>query len=111
MRSARLRSRIVSLVAVSAVAVLTASCTGSVDPAGGDKQAASLVIDEVFNMTTLDPAQVFDVTGSYVLSHTYDTLVTFQGDSTKDVVPRLAESYTVSPDAKTFTFTLRKGVT
>jgi peptide/nickel transport system substrate-binding protein len=39
----------------------------------------------------------------------YDRLVQLKG-STTEVVPQLAESWTASPDGKTFTFKLRTGI-
>ena len=44
-------------------------------------------------------------------SNVYDRLVMFDpNDLGKDYVPGLAESWTVSPDGKTFTFKMRAGV-
>jgi peptide/nickel transport system substrate-binding protein len=40
----------------------------------------------------------------------YDTLLTYKGSNVSKPVPDLATSWTASADAKTFTFTLRKGV-
>ena len=44
------------------------------------------------------------------LTSVYDTLVV-QDPSTGEVLPGLAESWTVSPDGRTYTFTLRDDVT
>src|SRR5207248_2354192 len=40
----------------------------------------------------------------------YDTLLTFKPGDTTNPQPLVAESYTTSPDARTFTFKLRKDV-
>ena len=58
------------------------------------------------DIVSLDPAQAFEFTGVWVNYHVYDTLVDFTRDFSR-VVPRLARSWTASPDLRTYTFTLR----
>ncbi len=59
--------------------------------------------------STLDPAAVYD--GSDRITRlVYESLLQYKG-STGEVAPCLAESYEVSPDGKTYTFKLKKGVT
>ncbi len=64
------------------------------------------------DLLTLDPNRHFEYWSPEVIGAAYDTLVTV-GDRGKDLTkiePFLAESYTVSPDAKVYTFKLRRGV-
>ena len=61
-------------------------------------------------LKTLDPARMFEPTGLMIDHAMYDTLLTYKGTDVTKPVPDLATSFTASPDAKTFTFTLRKGV-
>jgi len=56
----------------------------------------------------LDPSKVVDYASSVLAFNAYDTLV--DGHPTKGVQPSLAESWTISPDGKTYTFKLRSGV-
>ena len=56
----------------------------------------------------LDPHKGNDYSGSVLAYNLYDTLV--MPDPDKGIKPHLAEKWTVSPDGKTFTFSLRKGV-
>lgn len=56
----------------------------------------------------LDPSKVVDYASSVLAMNVYDTLV--NGDPTKGIAPSLAESWTISPDGKTYTFKLRAGV-
>ncbi|MBL8131707.1 MAG: ABC transporter substrate-binding protein [Anaerolineae bacterium] len=56
----------------------------------------------------IDPAVGSDFASSTSLANLYDTLVFPMGDGT--VSPWLAESWTISDDGLTYTFTLRQGV-
>jgi len=58
--------------------------------------------------TTLDPAFIVDVSGGAIAAKLFSGLVGFDQDA--KVVPDIAESYDISPDAKTYTFHIRNGV-
>ena len=60
------------------------------------------------NPDTLDPQKTAGTLTFQVLKSMYDTLV--EPDQAEKIVPALAESWTVSADALTWTFTLRSGV-
>lgn len=60
--------------------------------------------------TTLDPAVGYDSPSMSAIQNIYETLVTYTGSEVRQVVPLLAESWTVSPDNRRFTFHLRPGV-
>src|SRR6478735_9251970 len=96
----RRASTLLSLCLASTLVVAVGCGGGSSQNAAA---ADTLVIDQVSNISTLDPAQAFDVTAANALLHTYDTLVSFKGETLTEVVPRLAESFEGSPDAKTYT--------
>jgi peptide/nickel transport system substrate-binding protein len=66
-----------------------------------------LVWDKSFDIKTIDPGRANEVTGYAVIKALYDTLLTFRGSDLSKPAPLLAQSYEVSPDAKTFTFHLR----
>jgi len=57
---------------------------------------------------TIDPARGTDYTESYAMLNLYDALVF--PSSTGEIEPKLAESWTVSPDGLMYTFNLRRGV-
>jgi len=65
---------------------------------------------------TIDPGASYDVAGSCKIWNLYETLVFFDGPSTDKFVPLLATKVPtlknggISPDGKTYTFTIRKGV-
>lgn len=59
---------------------------------------------------TIDPAFGATVSGGIEVEHNvYDTLLRYEGEST-ELVPNLAESWEVAPDATSVTFYLREGV-
>ena len=58
--------------------------------------------------TTLDPTAIVDTAGSTIAAKIFNGLVGFDPDA--KIVPDIAESYTVSPDGKTYIFKIRPGV-
>ena len=81
-------------------------------PAVAETPANMLVIaNRIDDITTLDPAQSFEFAGSDVLRNLYGKLVNFDPlDLGAGYQPDLAESWTVSEDGRTITFTMREGV-
>ncbi len=75
------------------------------DASGGDV----LVFGTTERPSTIDPADVYEKFASDVLFNTTNRLVEFDPE-TNDIGPGLAESYEVSEDGLTYTFTLRQGV-
>ena len=71
--------------------------------------AGTLVVGLVAEPVNLDPAQVTDLNSNRVGRRLVETLVTFPDESTQ-IVPGLAESWTVSKDGLRYTFKLRKGI-
>jgi len=114
----RVGTRAVALVAIGAAAFAIGACgsesdrpTGAAGASGGDAPAAkgsdTLVWAKSFDVESLDPARLHEVTGSIVTSVLYDRLMTFVGDEPTPS-PMLAESYEASRDQRTFTFKLRE---
>lgn len=62
------------------------------------------------DMMTLDPAESFEFSTGEILGNSYQTLVKFDLNNVSDISGAVAESWVVSPDGKTFTFTLRPGL-
>ncbi|MFC4160299.1 ABC transporter substrate-binding protein [Chitinimonas lacunae] len=83
----------------------TLSCMAAAQADGN-----TLVYCSEGNPESLNPQRILSGTARNATTTTiYDRLVDFQPGTTK-VVPALAESWTVSPDQKTYEFTLRRGV-
>src|SRR5256886_5555399 len=90
---------------------LVVAMIGLVGPAvsSSAQPAGTLVVGLVAEPVNLDPAQVTDLNSNRVGRRIVETLVTFPDESTQ-IVPGLAESWTVSKDGFKYTFKLRKGV-
>src|SRR5260370_23871237 len=71
--------------------------------------AGTRVVGLVAEPVNLDPAQVTDLNSNRVGRRIVETLVTFPEESTQ-IVPGLAESWTISKDGLHYTFKLRKGI-
>ena len=92
----------------SIITVTLALClwAGPVDA----QPAGTLVVGLVAEPVNLDPPQVTDLNSNRVGRRIVETLVTFPEESTQ-VVPGLAESWTISKDGLQYTFKLRRGIT
>jgi peptide/nickel transport system substrate-binding protein len=69
----------------------------------------ALVIHNMGDITSLDPHQSFENNGFAIMTNLYETLVTFEKNTSK-LKPMLATAWNVSSDGKTYTFNLRQGV-
>ena len=68
-----------------------------------------LVVGQIAEPKSLDPATVTAVNDFRILMNIYDGLVRYK-DGALEVEPALAESWEISADGKTYTFNLRSGV-
>jgi peptide/nickel transport system substrate-binding protein len=121
MRRRSARPAVVAFVGVLALAAMSAcTTTGEAAPGGSETAAARstgttqppprpLVVETVFDHTTLDPVRTFDRSGAMLSKALYETLTTLDPDDPTKVVPGLAE-YTLSPEGKWLTMRLRKGL-
>ena len=99
-----------ALLASVVVALLAAAC--GTDSGSGSESAAPR---DTLNMPLLytfnpDPDVFFDLEGVSVTAALYEGLVREKPD-TAEIEPWLAESWEVSPDGTTYTFTLRDDIT
>ncbi len=105
MTDIRLSRRVVTAGMLS----LPALSQWSIAKAKADTPPGALVVGHLAELQTLDPAQAVTISDFRILCNIYEGLLHYK-DGSLDVEPGLAESWTVSPDAKTYTFKLRKGV-
>ena len=66
--------------------------------------------DSDVSIDTLDPALAYDTASGEIIQNVYDTLIFYDGTQAAKFVPLLADSWTVSPDGKTYVFKLHPGV-
>lgn len=93
--------------ATAIAAVLVAAPATAATPAD-----MLVVANRIDDITSLDPAESFEFSGSDVLRNVYGKLVNFDPlNLDAGYQPDLAESWEVSEDGKTITFTMREGVT
>lgn len=98
-------------VAVFGGGVSLLSACGS-KSGGSSGSSGQLAIGLFAEPDSLDPATMRLIPSYQVTSSIYDQLLwKLAGQSANEFLPGLATSYTVSPDGKTYTFKLRKGVT
>jgi ABC-type transport system substrate-binding protein len=88
-----------------AAAVLYAGAASADAP----KEGGSITVTYQNDLTTLDPAIGVDLQNWSVIKSLFDRLMDYKPGTT-ELVPSLAETYTVSPDGKVYTFRLRHGV-
>ena len=62
---------------------------------------------QIDGLITFDPGEAYEIPAQIIASSIYDRLVRYEAEDMTKLVGGVAESWTVSPDAKTYTFTLR----
>jgi ABC-type transport system substrate-binding protein len=85
------------------------AATKAAPVAQGPKKGGTLIYGRGGDSVGLDPAYETDGNSFMVCDNIYEALVFYKDEST-DVEPGLATSWDISPDGKTYTFKLRKGV-
>ena len=91
------------------VAVLLLALSLGTAPALAQPKKDSVVLAMTLEPPGLDPtAGAASAIAEVVLYNIFETLTKVNGDGS--VTPLLAESWSISPDAKTYTFKLRRGV-
>ncbi|MFV1850478.1 MAG: ABC transporter substrate-binding protein [Thalassospira sp.] len=93
-----------------AAAALAVSAFGFGPAAEAQTPPGVLVVGQIAEPKSLDPAAVTAVNDFRILMNVYDGLVRYK-DGTLEVEPALAESWTISDDGTVYTFNLRDGVT
>lgn len=74
--------------------------------------ADTLVIaDAIDDIVSLDPHEAYEFSGLDVVNNTYDGLVELDPTKPGELVPGLAESWSVAEDGTTYSFKMKSGVT
>ena len=97
--------RILKFAMAAAVATTMATSLSAVKAATPpDTLVAAWQIDDIIS---LDPAEVFEFTAAEIMGNTYERLINYDPKDVSKIYGEVAESWTVSPDGKTFTFKIR----
>ncbi len=91
--------------AAALIALLAAAPVAEAAP----KQGGAAVVTFNNDLTTLDPAIGYDWQNWSVIKSIFDGLMDYKPGTT-ELEPDLAESYSISDDGQTYTFTLRDGI-
>jgi glutathione transport system substrate-binding protein len=100
------RARIHLVVTALVAALGLVGASGALGEA--ERRGGTLVYASTADIISLDPPNVSDTISGAVVQMVYEGLVGFTSEMA--VVPRLAESWTVSSDGLQWTFKLRRGV-
>jgi peptide/nickel transport system substrate-binding protein len=74
--------------------------------------ADTLVIaDAIDDIVSIDPHEAFEFSGVDLNNNVYDTLVELDPAKPGELVPGLAESWSVAEDGMTYTFKIKSGIT
>lgn len=86
-----------------------ANSTAGASAAGTPVHGGNLVIDDAQDAKSMNNILTFDNTSIFIFEQIMQTLFTVTPDGT-GTQPLLAQSYTVSPDKKTYTIKLKPGI-
>ena len=62
---------------------------------------------QIDDLISLDPGESYEISGGEIATNVYDRLLRFEAEDMSKLVGGAAESWTVSPDGKAFTFKIR----
>jgi peptide/nickel transport system substrate-binding protein len=100
-------SRIATLLAIVVLAgTLLAPAARAETPTEG----GTLVVALPGDIQRTDSALTDDTNSAYVMNQVMQGLVGLKPGSVSEIIPVLASSWTVSPDGRSYTFELRKGI-
>jgi len=97
------------MVASAFTALLTTTAQTTVSFAQTPKDTV-VMAKQIDDIISLDPAEAFEFSGVEVVTNLYDKLMGVDLAKNNELVPELAQSWSVSPDNLTYTFKLRPGV-
>ena len=108
---AKIFSRAYLVFTVLAVAVLLLPIFGGCTTTTAEiKNPDTFIVATIGGPETLDPAAAYDSASGEVLQMVYETLIYYDGESTTEYVPVLADEWEVTADGMTYRFHIREGV-
>lgn len=115
MKKIRMKKFRISVISVLMITVLLLSACSTGNNTNGANKASDESDDRVLNisiphdLTSVDPHGANTIHDYDVWTQIYEPLYS-RNEVTGELVPRIAESYTISDDGTTYTFNIRKGV-
>jgi peptide/nickel transport system substrate-binding protein len=106
----RVSLRILLLLAMALLVLAATGCGGDDDEGEEGATGGTLVFSGAADPVVIDGALVSDGESIRVITQLFETLINLKPGTT-ELAPGLATEWEISPDAKTYTFTLREGVT
>lgn len=99
------------LIVGGSAAAAAAALSGAGEVRAQTPRNTLVIAAQIDDLLALDPHHSFEVTGSDLLKNVYDQLfVIDETKTTAELMPGLAESFSVSSDGRTFTFAIRRNV-
>ena len=62
------------------------------------------------DIITMDPGEAFEISAGEIMGNSYDRLLRYDVNDPSKLIPDLASKWSVSPDDKTYTFEIKRGV-
>ncbi|TCM52669.1 peptide/nickel transport system substrate-binding protein [Rhizobium sp. PP-F2F-G48] len=100
------KAPIIALATATALSLFAAPFAAAATPAD-----QLVLASNMSSMRGLDPHELNQLESAEVVANLYERLVVLAADKISEPQPGLAESWSVSPDGKTFTFKIHSGVT
>lgn len=104
-----MRIRLITVTVLLTVLLGVAGCGSSSEESSADTSTIRIAYSDQI-AGGIDPAVFYSVEGDDLILGIYETLLTYEPGG-NELAPSLAKSWEVSPDSKTYTFTLQDGVT
>jgi peptide/nickel transport system substrate-binding protein len=106
----RLTRHVMRLLAVSALGLAVVLLVAAGPAQAQSRQETLIIARNIDDYVTNDVHRTYEYTSQILDTAAYDTLVTVDAPDFTKIQPRLATSWTVSPDGTVYTFKLRPGV-
>ncbi len=92
------------------LAAVLATALGPIAPAPAETPPDMLVMGtNIADIITLDPAEVFEFAGAEVTTNIYDRIMMNEAEALDELTGGAVESWEISDDGRTITFTMRPG--
>jgi peptide/nickel transport system substrate-binding protein len=94
-------------VALAGAAALAATALPLRAATPKDTLVVAMAFDDIIS---LDPAEVFEISGGEIMGNSYDRLLRYDVNDPSKLLPDMAKGWKVSDDGKTFSFELKPGL-